>query len=109
MLFRSQKVFEILNEIHENFNEDEILIAPKDIQSISKRIHGRNSIEINEARNVLKTLNLTPANNSNKYEGYEYLPHGEFVKIDRKGRYYSIIFSEIRHFFDDIDDSLVTI
>lgn len=103
-----QKVFEILNEIHENFNEDEILIAPKDIQSISKRIHGRNSIEINEARNVLKTLNLTPANNSNKYEGYEYLPHGEFVKIDRKGRYYSIIFSEIRHFFDDSNDSLVT-
>lgn len=103
------KVFEILNEIHENFDENKIHIAPKDIQVISKRIHGRNSLELSEIRNVLKSLNIFPSTNSNKYEGYEYLTYGEFVKIDRKGRYYTIIFSEIRNFFDDSDDNLITI
>lgn len=103
------KVFEILNEIHENFDENKIHIAPKDIQVISKRIHGRNSLELSEIRNVLKSLDIFPSTNSNKYEGYEYLTYGEFVKIDRKGRYYTIIFSEIRNFFDDSDDNLITI
>jgi len=102
------KVLEIINEINDNFNEDKILIAPKDIHSISKKIHGRNSIELVDARNVLKSFGLIPSNNSNKYEGYEYLSHGEFVKIDRKGRYYTIFFSQISHFFDDSDDSLVS-
>lgn len=101
------KVYDILFEIQENFNTDEILIAPMDFQSISKKIHGRNAINPKEVRNILKSFGLTPTDNTYKYEGYELLPHGEFVKIDRLGRYYKINFSEIRHFFDESDESLV--
>mgnify|MGYP003617305313 CR=1 FL=1 len=101
------KVYDVLFEIHENFNTDEILIAPMDIQSISKKIHGRNPINPKEARKILKSFGLTPTDNTLTYEGFELLPHGEFVKIKRLGRYFKINFNEIRHFFDENDESLI--
>lgn len=102
------KVFDVLFEIHETFDAEEILIAPKDIQSISRKMHGRNSIVSKDARNVLKSWGFKPSDNTYKYEGYELLSHGEFIKIDRLGRYYKVIFSEICHFFDENDESFTT-
>lgn len=101
------KVFEILREIHENFDIDRICVAPKELALISKKMHNRSFITINEARNVLKGFGFEPSSNSYKYIGYDYLSHGEFVSIDRVGRYYTVDFPEIATFFDENDESFV--
>jgi len=99
------KILGILREIHENFDIKLILIAPKELSMISKKMHNRNFVTINEARNVLKSFGFGPTSNSFKYLGYEYLSHGEFVTIDRVGRYYSVDYSQIEPFFDENDES----
>lgn len=99
------RILGILREIHENFDVELILIAPKELSMISKKMHNRNFVTINEARNVLKSFGFGPTSNSFKYLGYEYLSHGEFVTIDRVGRYYSVDYSQIEPFFDENDES----
>lgn len=98
------RVLGILREIHESFDVELILIAPKELSMISKKMHHRNFITINEARNILKNFGFVPTSNSFKYLGYEYLSHGEFVTIDRVGRYYSVDYTQIEPFFDENDE-----
>lgn len=98
------RVLGILREIHESFDVELILIAPKELSMISKKMHHRNFVTINEARNVLKNFGFVPTSNSFKYLGYEYLSHGEFVTIDRVGRYYSVDYTQIEPFFDENDE-----
>ncbi|WP_237077022.1 hypothetical protein [Myroides odoratimimus] len=35
-------------------------------------------------------MGFEPQNNTKSYQGIELLSHGEFVKIERRGRYYII-------------------
>lgn len=84
-------LIELFNECFDKTDEEEIFIAPGEILIMLKRINPKLYIEsANEIRKILKKWNLEPENNTKSYQGIEFLSHGEFVKIDRRGRFYTI-------------------
>ncbi len=84
-------LIELFNECFEKTEETELYVSPGEILIMLKRINPKLYIEsANEIRKILKKWNLEPENNTKSYQGIEFLSHGEFVKIDRRGRFYTI-------------------
>lgn len=86
----SSKILEQIHECFEKMEDDELKLAPKDIYTLLKKHNHRSQISLNDIRNVLKKWNFEPEDNSKSYSGIELLSHGEYVKIDRRGRFYTI-------------------
>lgn len=83
-------VLELIHECFEKMEEDELMFAPNDIYLLLRKQYGKVGFGVNEIRKILKRWNFTPENNSKSYSGIELLSHGEYVKVDRKGRFYTI-------------------
>lgn len=97
-------LLELFNECFEKTEETELYVSPGEILIILKRINPKLYIEsANEIRKILKKWNLEPENNTKSYQGIEFLSHGEFVKIDRRGRFYTIK----KPFFSKIFDAVM--
>lgn len=97
-------LLELFYECFEKTEETELYVSPGEILIMLKRINPKLYIEsANEIRKILKKWNLEPENNTKSYQGIEFLSHGEFVKIDRRGRFYTIK----KHFFLKIFDAVM--
>lgn len=97
-------LLELFNECFEKTEETELYVSPGEILIMLKRINPKLYIEsANEIRKILKKWNLEPENNTKSYQGIEFLSHGEFVKIDRRGRFYTIK----KPFFSKIFDAVM--
>lgn len=83
-------ILELLHECFEKMDEDELKVAPNDLYILLRKQNNRISISANEIRNILKRWNFNPEDNTKSYQGIELLSHGEFVKVDRRGRFYTI-------------------
>lgn len=83
-------ILELLHECFEKMDEDELKVAPNDLYLLLRKQNNRISISANEIRNILKRWNFNPEDNTKSYQGIELLSHGEFVKVDRRGRFYTI-------------------
>jgi len=83
-------VLELINECFEKMEEDELKLAPNDIFMLLRKQNSRLNISANEIRNILKRWGFTPEDNTKSYCGIELLSHGEYVKVDRRGRFYTI-------------------
>lgn len=83
-------ILEMLHECFEKMDEDELKVAPNDLYILLRKQNSRVSISANEIRNILKRWNFTPEDNTKSYKGIELLSHGEYVKVDRRGRFYTI-------------------
>ncbi|MEG0915635.1 MAG: DUF5906 domain-containing protein [Myroides sp.] len=83
-------ILELLHECFEKMDEQELKVAPNDLYLLVRRQNSKISISANEIRNILKRWNFSPEDNTKSYQGIELLSHGEFVKVDRRGRFYTI-------------------
>ncbi|MBB4801182.1 hypothetical protein HNP37_001221 [Flavobacterium nitrogenifigens] len=83
-------VLELINECFEKMEEDELKLAPNDIFMLLRKQNSRTDISANEIRNILKRWGFMPEDNTKSYCGIELLSHGEYVKVDRRGRFYTI-------------------
>jgi len=83
-------ILELLHECFEKMEEEELKVAPNDLYLLLRKQNSRISISANEIRNILKRWNFIPEDNTKSYQGIELLSHGEFVKVDRRGRFYTI-------------------
>lgn len=83
-------ILELLHECFEKMDEQELKVAPNDLYLLLRRQNSKISISTNEIRNILKRWNFSPEDNTKSYQGIELLSHGEFVKVDRRGRFYTI-------------------
>jgi len=83
-------ILELLHECFEKTDEDELKLAPNDIYGLLRKQNTRTNFSANEIRKILKRWNFMPEDNTKSYSGIELLSHGEFVKIDRRGRFYTI-------------------
>lgn len=83
-------VMEQIHECFEKMDEEELKLAPKDIHTLLKKHNSRTKVSLNDIRKVLKKWDFTPEDNSKSYTGIELLSHGEYVKVDRRGRFYTI-------------------
>lgn len=83
-------ILELLHECFEKMDEQELKVAPNDLYLLLRRQNSKISISANEIRNILKRWNFSPEDNTKSYQGIELLSHGEFVKVDRRGRFYTI-------------------
>ncbi|MDO5638084.1 MAG: DUF5906 domain-containing protein [Myroides sp.] len=83
-------ILELLHECFEKMDEDELKVAPNDLYLLLRKQNNRISISANEIRNILKRWNFNPEDNTKSYQGIELLSHGEYVKVDRRGRFYTI-------------------
>ncbi len=83
-------ILELLHECFEKMDEEELKVAPNDLYLLLRKQNNRISISANEIRNILKRWNFTPEDNTKSYQGIELLSHGEYVKVDRRGRFYTI-------------------
>lgn len=83
-------ILELIHECFEKMDEDALKLAPNDIYILLRKQNSRIIISANEIRKILKRWNFTPENNTKSYCGIELLSHGEYVKIDRRGRFYTI-------------------
>jgi len=93
---------QLFYEIFDTISADEIKTTPRDVASNLKKIN-RKGIDVNEVRKVLKKKwEIKPSDNTNSYTGYEYTSYGEFIEIDRKGRFYIISRDTILKIFDDL-------
>ncbi|TPN86072.1 primase-helicase family protein [Aquimarina algicola] len=89
-------------EIFDATGNDYIQTTPREINAGLNKLKKRN-FEANEIRKILKnTWDLKPAENSNAYKGFEYTSYGEFVQIERKGRYYTINKAFVLKLFDEL-------
>ena len=97
-----KEMVQLFYEIFESINEEEIKVTPGDVIHSINRIR-RKIFVANEVRKILKNKwNLKPSDNSYSYRGYEYTSYGEFIEIDRTGRYYIINKSKILKIFDEM-------
>ena len=71
-------------------DENEICVAPNDLLLLLRKTNPKLIISAGEIRKILKKWEFEPQNNTKSYQGIELLSHGEFVKIERRGRYYII-------------------
>ena len=100
--FIEKEMVQLFYEIFDSISADEIKITPREVVSNLSKAR-RKTFEVNEIRKVLKNKwNLSPSDNSNSYPGYEYTSYGEFVQIDRKGRFYAIERKKILQIFDEM-------
>ena len=83
-------VLELLNLCFEKVDEDEICVAPNDLLLLLRKTNPKLIISASEIRKILKKWDFEPQKNTKSYQGIELLSHGEFVKIERRGRYYII-------------------
>lgn len=83
-------ILELINECFEKTDEEELKFAPNDIYLLLRKQYGKVNISANEIRKILKRWNFTPENNTKSYSGIELLSHGEYVKVDRRGRFYTL-------------------
>ncbi|WP_433834201.1 primase-helicase family protein [Flavobacterium anhuiense] len=83
-------VLELINECFEKMEEDELKLAPNDIFMLLRKQNSRTDISANEIRNILKRWGFMPEDNTKSYCGIELLSHGEYVKVERRGRFYTI-------------------
>ena len=83
-------LLELLNLCFEKIDEDEICLAPNDLLLLLRKTNPKLIISASEIRKTLKKWDFAPQNNTKSYQGIELLSHGEFVKIERRGRYYII-------------------
>ncbi len=97
-----REMVQLFYEIFDASAADEIKITPRDVVATIIKSR-RKYYEINEVRKILKSKwELKPSDNSNSYRGYEFTSYGEFIEIDRKGRYYSIKRIFIERIFDEM-------
>ncbi len=97
-----KEMVQIFYEIFESTTDDIIKVTPREVVSNLNKVR-RQIFEVNEVRKVLKNKwELKPFENSSTYQGFEYTSYGEFVQIDRKGRYYAIERKKITDIFDDM-------
>lgn len=97
-----REIVQLFYEIFETTSADEIKITPREVVSNISKMKRKN-YDVNDVRKILKNKwELKPAENSNSYKGYEYTSYGEFVEIDRKGRFYTIEKSKILKIFDEM-------
>lgn len=83
-------ILELLHECFEKMDEEELKVAPNDLYLLLRKQNNRICISANEIRNILKRWNFVPEDNTKSYQGIELLSHGEYVKVDRRGRFYTI-------------------
>ncbi|KUJ60626.1 hypothetical protein AR687_16485 [Flavobacteriaceae bacterium CRH] len=83
-------ILELIHECFEKTEEDELKLAPNDILILLRKQNNRINISANEIRSILKRWGFTPEDNTKSYCGMELLSHGEYVKVDRRGRFYTI-------------------
>ncbi|QLC67172.1 hypothetical protein LPB248_12940 [Flavobacterium sp. LPB0248] len=83
-------ILELVHECFEKMEEDELKLAPNDIFMLLRKQNNRLNISANEIRNILKRWGFSPEDNTKSYYGIELLSHGEYVKVDRRGRFYTI-------------------
>lgn len=96
-------LIELVNECFEKIDTDELYLSPGEILIMLKRVNSKIYIEsANEIRKILKKWKLDPENNTKSYQGIELLSHGEFVKIDRRGRFYTIKKGFFQKIFDAV-------
>lgn len=89
-------------EIFDSTGNDYLHTTPREINAGLNKLKKRN-FEANEIRKILKNKwNLKPADNSHSYKGFEYTSYGEFVQIERKGRFFTINSNFILNLFDDL-------
>lgn len=92
----------LIYEIFETIGEDELKVTPRELKSNLDKVRRKN-FEVNDIRKILKSKwELTPANNSNSYQGYEFTSYGEFVQINRVGRYFTVEKKKIYKIFDEM-------
>ncbi|MEG1267559.1 MAG: hypothetical protein RSE19_13890, partial [Myroides sp.] len=83
-------ILELIHECFEKMEDDELKLAPNDIFILLRKQNNRINISANEIRNILKRWGFIPEDNTKSYCGIELLSHGEYVKVDRRGRFYTI-------------------
>ncbi|MCC9042568.1 DUF5906 domain-containing protein [Myroides sp. M-43] len=101
---QQQEVLQLIRELADRFDEKEIFLAPVEVSAIIKKINKRSNIEPNDIRKIFKNWGFTASENSYKYLGYDYHSYGEFTRLDRTGRFYSIELSKIARYFDESDE-----
>lgn len=97
-----REMVQLFYEIFDATTADEIKITPRDVVATIIKSR-RKYYEVNEVRKILKSKwDLKPSDNSNAYKGYEYTSYGEFIELDRKGRFYTIKRIFIKQIFDEM-------
>lgn len=97
-----KEVVKLLYEVFDTISDDIIKATPRDIENNLRKIRKRN-YELNEIRKILRDKwALEPYGHASTYKGFEYTSYGEFIQIDRKGRYFAIERKKILEIFDDM-------
>ena len=99
-----ETICECLYELFENIDDNEVHITASDLYKLSPR--GGNkiaSISAQEIRLILKKWGLQPQNNSLKYSYYSISNTGQYLRKEKKGRYYTID----RNFILQINDAVM--
>ncbi|MCX2678889.1 DUF5906 domain-containing protein [Galbibacter sp. EGI 63066] len=97
-----REMVHLLYEMFESTGADELKITPREIVSNLSKVRRKN-FEPNDIRRILKNKwELTPSDNSNSYQGYEFTSYGEFVQINRVGRYFTVERRKIYGIFDEM-------
>ncbi len=79
---------EVLHDIFEEVAEDQILLCPLDLQSLSSKLINKH-IVASEIRKILKQWQCEQATNSMSYLTYVFREDG-CLRIKKRGRYYSV-------------------
>lgn len=89
-------------ELFDAFVDEEIKATPREIVSNLSKSR-KKFYPVNDIRKILKKKwNLTPSDNTNAYQGFEYTSYGEYVQLDRKGRYFNIHKDHILRIYDEM-------
>ncbi|MNT48035.1 hypothetical protein D3C72_1847950 [compost metagenome] len=83
-------ILELIHECFEKIDEEDLKLAPNDVFILLKKQNNRINISANEIRNILKRWGFTPEDNTKSYYGIDLMSHGEYIKVDRRGRFYTI-------------------
>lgn len=82
---------ECLYELFQVVDDNEIFLIPQNFFNLKPRTGNKiNNISANEIRKTLKKWNLSPQSNSLGYSCYSINSMGDYIKIDKKGRFYTI-------------------
>ena len=97
-----RELVHLLYEMFEATGLDTLKITPREMVANLSKVR-RKTFEPNDIRRILKyKRELTPSDNSNSYPGYEFTSYGEFVQINRVGRYFTIERKKIYEIFDEM-------
>ena len=97
-----REMVHLLYEMFESTGANELRITPREIVSNLSKVRRKN-FEPNDIRRILKNKwELTPSDNSNSYQGYEFTSYGEFVQISRVGRYFTVERKKVYEIFDEM-------